>query len=322
MDNNISKLITRYFNRRHNPDTETKIQQWLIDDNHVDDKEKALFEIWEQLDGKADKAAFASLKEVNDKIGETSHKSWFMTHTLPRVAAVLIPIVTLTGVLLFQLSKVETIEIATLAAEQQEINLPDGSIVWLNACSKISYPEKFKESVRNVTLTGEAYFSVSKSETKRFVVSTKEIDIEVLGTQFNVKAYPEEKTVTTTLKSGKVTVITPDENYTLRPNQELVYNTQEKSAKTGTISSEAVGWRDGVSIYADMTMEDILKGIERQYGLKFNFPESLISNDKYSIKITNKESIEAVMSVLQDMIGGFDYKIGKTEIIIVKKNSK
>lgn len=319
MANYIHKLINNYFSRRHNLDTETKIQQWLIDDNCVDDKDKALFKIWEQIDGRADKAVYASLKAVNAKIGETSYKSWFLAHTLPRVAAVLIPIFALTGVLLLQLSWVETIEVVTLAAEQKEIKLPDGSIVWLNACSKISYPEKFNDSVRNVTLTGEAYFSVSKSKTKRFVVTTKDIDIEVLGTQFNVKAYPEEKLVTTTLTSGKVTVITPDENYTLRPIQELVYNTKEKCANIGTISSEAVGWKEGVLIYTDMTMEDILKGLERQYAVKFNYPESLISNDKYSIKFTNKESIEVVMSVLQDMVDGFDYKIERKEILIIKK---
>lgn len=315
----ISKLIIRYFTRRHDADTETKIQQWLVDSEHSELKDEALHELFTQIKNKPDKAVYNSLKEVNAKLGIKSSRSWFLKHTLPRAAAVLLPLIVATSLFFYQSTKIEMIEVVTIAGEHKELKLPDGSIVWMNACSKINYPEKFNNTTRAIRLEGEAYFLVEKSKTKRFIVTTKDITVEVLGTQFNVKAYPNDLLVTTTLINGKVTVLAPDEKYTLRPNQELVYNSIEKSAAIQAVSSDAVGWKEGVLIFNDMTMTEILKGLERQYDVKFSYGQSLQSNDKYSVKFTNGETIQQVMSVLQDVIGNLSYTIDNKNITIIKK---
>lgn len=316
--NTISKLIAQYFTRRHDAETETKIQQWLISSEHSELKDEALHELFAQIKNKPDKAAYNSLKEVNAKLGIKSSRSWFLRHTLPRVAAVMLPLIVTTSVFSYQSTQIEMIEVVTMAGEHKELKLPDGSTVWINACSRINYPEKFNDTTRVIRLEGEAYFSIEKSKTKRFIVTTKEITVEVLGTQFNVKAYPNDLLVTTTLTSGKVTVVSPDEKYTLRPNQELVYNSIEKSATIQAVSSDAVGWKEGVLIFNDMTVTEILKGLERQYGVKFSYAQNLQSNDKYSIKFTNSETIQQVMSVLQDVIGNFIYTIDNKTITIQK----
>ena len=317
MANYISKLITRYFNRRHNPETEVKIQQWLIDDEFSQEKDEALSQVWEELDSKADKAVYRSLKEVNAKIGIKPSRSWFLKHTLPRVAAVFIPLFAIAGVWLYQSTRIDMIEIATLAGEQKEIRLPDGSTVWLNACSKIGYPEKFSDSLRSVTLTGEAYFSVVRNERKRFEVTTKDITVAVLGTQFNVKAYPDDELVTTTLTSGKVAVQSPEEKYILRPNQELVYNIADKSAVVQGVSDNSTNWRDGSLIFNELTMNEIFKELERRFDVKFNYSQTLLPNDKYSIKFTNKENITQILDVFADVTGGgFTYTTNGKNIII------
>lgn len=317
MANYISKLINRYFNRRHNPETEVKIQQWLIDDEFSQEKDEALSQVWEQLDSKADKAVYQSLKEVNAKIGIKPSRSWFLKHTLPRVAAVLIPLFAIAGVWLYQSTRIDLIEIATLAGEQKEIRLPDGSTVWLNACSKISYPEKFSDSLRRVTLTGEAYFSVVRNERKRFEVTTKDITVAVLGTQFNVKAYPDDELVTTTLTSGKVAVQSPEEEYTLRPNQELVYNIADKSAVVQGVSDNSTNWRDGSLIFNELTMTEIFKELERKFDVKFNYSLLPLPNDKYSIKFTNNENLTQILDVFTDVTGGgFTYTTNGKNIII------
>lgn len=323
MANYISKLITRYFSKRHNPDTEIKIQQWLIDDEHSEEKDKTLSQIWEQINGKADKAVYASLKEVNAKIGKTSSRSWFLKYTLPRVAAVLIPLFALTGVWVYQANHIEMIEIATVVGEQKEIRLPDGSTVWLNACSKISYPEKFSDSARNVTLTGEAYFSVVRNEHNRFEVTTKSVKVEVLGTQFNVKAYPDDELVTTTLTSGKVAVQLPEEKYTLRPNQELVYNTADKNAVVQPVSDNSTNWREGSLIFNELTMGEIFKELERRFDVKFDYSQKTLPNDKYSIKFTNKEELSQILNVFQDVTGGgFTYETNNKTITINLKTNR
>lgn len=320
MANYISKLITRYFNRRHNSDTEIKVQQWLIDGEFSQEKDEALSQVWEQLSVKNDKAVYQSLKEVNAKIGIKNSRSWFIRHTLPRVAAVLIPLFAIVGVWLYQSTCIDMIEIVALAGEQKEIRLPDGSTVWLNACSKISYPEKFGDSLRNITLTGEAYFSVVRNEHKRFEVTTKDITVAVLGTQFNVKAYPDDELVTTTLTSGKVAVQSPEEKYTLRPNQELVYNIADKSAVVQGVSDNSTNWRDGSLIFNELTMNEIFKELERKFDVKFNYSQTPLPNDKYSIKFTNKENITQILDVFADVTGGgFTYTTNGKNIIITIK---
>lgn len=321
MANYISKLITQYFSRRHKIDTEIKIQQWLIDGEHSAEKDKALSQIWGQINGNADKSVYASLKEVNAKIGKTNSRSWFLKHTLPRVAAVLIPLLALTGVWVYQANHIEIIEIATVVGEQKEIKLPDGSTVWLNACSKISYPEKFSDSARNVTLTGEAYFSVVRNEHKRFEVITESVTVEVLGTQFNVKAYPEDELVTTTLTSGKVAVQLPEEKYTLRPNQELVYNTVDKRATVQGVSDNSTNWRDGSLIFTELTMSEIFKELERRFDVKFDYSQNTLPDDRYSIKFTNKEKLPQILNVFQDVTDEeFTYTTNNKTIIINLKN--
>lgn len=305
MGNYISKLITRYFNKRHNPDTESKIQQWLTDKRFRAEKDEALSEIWEQLgSNKADKNVYASLKAVNTKIGKSSSRSWFLKHTLPRVAAVVIPLLVIGSVWIMQSLRIEMTEVVALAGEQKEIQLPDGSTVWLNACSKISYPEKFSDSIRNVTLTGEAYFSVVRNEKKRFEVATKDMTVTVLGTQFNVKAYPNDELVTTTLTSGKVAVQLPEEKYTLRPNQELVYNTADKSANLQNVSDNSTNWRDGSLIFNDLTIAEIFKELERRFDVQFDYSAAALPSDKYSIKFTNKEELPQILNLFQDVTGG------------------
>lgn len=320
MANYISKLINRYFNKRHNLETEIKIQQWLTDKTYSTKKDESLSQIWEQLDGKADKSVYQSLKAVNTKIGRKSSRSWFLKHTLPRVAAVIIPLFAIASVWVVLNIQIDTIEMITLAGEQKEIQLPDGSTVWLNACSKISYPKRFNDTTRHVTLTGEAYFSVVRNEKKRFEVVIKDMTVEVLGTQFNVKAYLNDEYVTTTLTSGKIAVQLPEEKYTLRPNQELVYNIPNKSVIVQNISDNSTNWRDGSLIFNNLMMGEIFKELERRFDVKFDYSKTVLPNDKYSIKFTNKETLSQILNVLQDVTGStFTYKTNSKTIIITTK---
>lgn len=317
MANYISKLIAQYFGKQHNPETNAKIQQWLVDSEFAQEKDKALFQIWEQLDGGADRATRESLREVNAKIGIKSHHNRFIKHTLPRVAAALIPLIAIASIWIYQSSSINTIEVATLAGEQKEIQLPDGSTVWLNACSKISYNEKFSDSLRNVTLTGEAYFSVVRNEHKRFVVITKNLSVTVLGTQFNVKAYPNDELVTTILTHGKVAIQLPKEKYTLQPNQELVYNVANKSSVLQGVSDSTSTWRNGSLVFNELTMGDIFNALERRFNVRFIYSKASLPTDKYSIKFTNNESLTQILIVLQDVTGeGFTHTTNGKNITI------
>ena len=116
-------------------------------------------------------------------------------------------------------------EIATKNGVSTKMVLPDGSTVWLNAGSKLDYTKIGSTGNREVQLTGEAFFDVVKNPERPFIIHTSKIDVKVLGTKFNVKAYPEDKTVETSLVQGSVEVFVknrPGEKYLLKPNQKLV----------------------------------------------------------------------------------------------------
>ena len=120
--------------------------------------------------------------------------------------------------------------------------LPDGSTVWLNAGSKLYYENDFTGATREVRLEGEAFFDVVKKTDRPFIVHTSGIDIKVLGTAFNVKSYPEDKTVETTLYRGSVKVFRHEESETgaihLKPNEKLILS-KEAAAKAENLSERA-----------------------------------------------------------------------------------
>ncbi len=117
--------------------------------------------------------------------------------------------------------------VSTKPASKSSIQLPDGTQVWLNADSKISYPEKFLGETREISLSGEAYFDVVKDPSRPFIIHTNTLDVKVLGTAFNVRSYPDEKTTETALIRGSVQIILhsdPDRPIFLKPNDKVVIN--------------------------------------------------------------------------------------------------
>jgi len=314
----ISTLINRYFKGRHSAETELKVQKWLLEKDDLEQKDEVLFDVWKAIKAKPNADVYSSLSKVQQKLGMTKSRRLFWHTPLFRVAALLLPFTFALSIYLLQNRDVEMIEIATVAGEQKEITLPDGSIVWMNACSQISYPEKFESDLREVQLSGEALFSVTKHRTKRFVVTAKEMSIEVLGTQFNVKSYPEDHITSTTLMSGEVEVTLENEEYILAPNEEFVYNRRDKKCVVQEASDNTLLWRDGVLMFSEISLPEIIKILERQYSVKFHYTASDFSADNYSVKFLNSDSIEHIMGVMQDLVGSFSYRIDNN-IITLKK---
>jgi len=145
--------------------------------------------------------------------------------------------------------------------------------------------------------------------------------VTVFGTQFNIKCYPEDQIASTTLKSGKVEVTLDSKDYILKPDQELLYNRQEKNSVLQDVSESSLSWREGILNLSNMTLPEMIKSIERQYRVNFKYNPIDYSNDNYSVKFSNKDSIEDIMQVLQDVVGGFSYSI-KNNVITLKKQSK
>ncbi len=158
------------------------------------------------------------------------------------------------------------------AGQKLSLKLPDGSQVFLNAESSIRYPENFSDSMRSVQLVGEAYFKVEK-DGRPFLVETGIVTTRVLGTSFNVNAYPEQEQISIALFEGKVQVITGEEEANdsifLAPEEKLVVHRQTLDTRLGTFDPLAEGgWKDGILVFEGDNLESVVQKLERWYGVQ------------------------------------------------------
>ena len=223
-------------------------------------------------------------------------------------------------------------EILTPNGSRTKLLLPDGSNVWLNSGSKLTYNKSFETGLREVYLSGEAFFDVVKNSKRPFIIHTSKIDVKVLGTSFNVKAYENDKTVETSLIKGSVEVFlrkNPSNAYVLKPNQKLVLQNEEiiknknnrplKAADMpplvaikqlsylkGTNTDIESSWTKNILSFEDEMFADVAKKMERWYDIKLEF------NNKKWVKqylsgSFEKESLEQALKALQ-FTTGFKYK--------------
>jgi transmembrane sensor len=167
-----------------------------------------------------------------------------------------------------------TIEKQNLAGQKSKIYLPDGSIVWLNAESKISFPEKFADEKREIHLTGEAYFDVIKNADKPFIVKSGNVSTTVLGTEFNVRVFEDEPVMSVALESGKLKVEIEGNNATpalfLEPGEVIKYTKKEGMVLKDKFDREQfLSWKDGIIVFKDANLDEIFNTLARWYGVEF-----------------------------------------------------
>lgn len=201
--------------------------------------------------------------------------------------------------------------ISTPVGGQYKIVLPDGTQVWLNSSSSLTYPVQFDAKGRNVELEGEAYFEVAKHELdgKRlpFTVETRKgkqnssgQKVEVLGTHFNIKAYADESAVITTLLEGAVKVA--DNGSTsvklLKPGQHSVLSASGLSVASAN-TEEAVAWKDGLFMFDESRLDDVLKLVGRWYGVSIEYEDAKLRNLVFSGSVSKFTSMAKVLQVLE-----------------------
>ena len=178
--------------------------------------------------------------------------------------------------------------------------LSDGTWVYLNAESVITYPQKFVGEKREVTLEGEAYFQVTASKERPFVVKTKDMDVLVTGTEFNVKAYPDESNVQTTLLRGKVAVfagIDKKEKIEIKPNQQAEWS--RENVKLQVDPDLFVAWKNGHFIFRQDRLENIMKTLARWYDMEVVYLDESIKNMAFAGKLDRSEDITPILNVLR-----------------------
>ena len=186
------------------------------------------------------------------------------------------------------------------AGQRVELKLADGTHIWLNALSEISYPVSFNGDKREVHLRGEAFFDVAKDKHKKFIVHTGRCEVEVLGTQFNVEAYRENEFTTALLRgSVKVTDTSqPDASVVLEPNNAV-------SLKDGRLTVTPItdlnpySWKDGVITFRNISFKELMKKLEKNYGIRIVIENRTLDTYACSGKFRISDGIEEVLRALQ-----------------------
>lgn len=184
----------------------------------------------------------------------------------------------LVALLVFHLWRIDSpqpsplIAVSTQPGEHRTVTLPDGSTVMLNACSTLRYPAEFNGDQRLIELEGEGFFKVERNEQMPFIVDCKDIDVTVLGTQFNVKAYSSDDLISVNVESGKVQVDFTDAMTRLSANEQVVINKNSgEYSKLRKTSQKVATWRTGQLQFDHTPIHDVAKELERMYNCKITF---------------------------------------------------
>jgi ferric-dicitrate binding protein FerR (iron transport regulator) len=224
-------------------------------------------------------------------------------------------------------------EIIVPIGEKSQIVLSDGTHVWINSGSRFKYPISFGKKSRQVYLSGEAFFDVTKQEKQTFVVTTHDASVRVLGTAFNVKSYPEDAKTQTTVVRGLVSVqrLNESEEVLIRPNQMAVIRNSAEEKATGTaelpgklhvlknVNTEAVTcWKNQLLVFADEPLEDMAMKMERWFNVDIVIEDSTLRQERYNGKFVHNETIYEVLEAIKQTTS-IKYSVEKDKIIIDRK---
>ncbi|WP_065219207.1 MULTISPECIES: FecR family protein [Butyricimonas] len=197
---------------------------------------------------------------------------------------------------------------------EYELVLADGTRVWMNSESKIVYPVQFNGASREVQMEGEVCFKVAKNEKQPFIVRTKEISVTVLGTFFNVEAYPDEKNATTTLVEGRVNVSDGKQSRIMSPNQQVVVE-GDKLTVHEVDATEIVRWVQGICYFSETSLGDIMNKLARWYDIDVFFANVSAKDAHFSLEIERYDNISTVLSKIEKT-GRVKFKINGRTVIV------
>lgn len=233
-----------------------------------------------------------------------------------------ITIINLDGQLAYQ-SEGESTEVlyntvTTPRGGQYQLVLADGSKVWLNAASSLRFPTSFPGADRTVELSGEGYFEVAHNAAKPFHVKVDKMDVEVLGTHFNINSYSDEPSVKTTLLEGRVKVVSDEKNVILNPGQQAVLQQGRKNLEVvdDVDLEEVVAWKDGKFLFSSVDLETVMRQVARWYDVDVRFEHK--SDKQVGGGLPRSESISQLLKILE-ATGKVEFDVQGRQVIVKPK---
>lgn len=306
------ELLYRFFNKETTLEEEKKIRLWIeeSDENRQEFfRERKLFD-----------AILLHGDLAYKKVRPRFYIPWRrIAAALSGVAAIVLLTIYVTTYFLQQSFRDETMNTVIVPQGQRvSLTLADGTKVWLNAKTKMEYPQSFKAfDERMVKVDGEAYFEVSKNKNRPFIVKTSKGDVEVLGTKFYVSAYATTDIFETSLIEGRVKVRTTYEDMTLNPKDKAVLQNGILTRKH-IDDMDIYRWRDGLYCFKNLSFEDVLKQFEIYYDVRFVKENPQMANPKLNGKFRLIDGVDYALRVLQREVGFSFRRDEETSVIYLK----
>lgn len=305
-----------------------KFGEWLEDERDREEKNKVLTELWNGLNSSPDLSTWRSYHKLQKSIERQESgriRPLFPKRKAAWIAAaiLLLPVLSVgLGYLLtggYARPETALTECIVPNGEMRSVILPDSTRVQLNAGSILIYPERFGKE-RKVYLNGEGYFDVAQNADSRFIVSTSDMEVEAIGTVFNVSCYISNELSSATLECGKVNVRlkgNAEADYFLSPGEQLFIDKRNGIAGRKEVDVESViAWTKGNLVIRSLPLSEIARIIERRFDVEVCLNSKKYDDERITLKLGSGEGVTDMMDILQHLISGLNYKFDNGKLYI------
>lgn len=318
----IQKIIRLWLGRQTRQRDEQALKTWLVSSKDADEKREACFGEWQQMnvagDPKATREALSRFQERRDAYEDRLQRRRRLMRVLSVAASVALLVVCGTAIWFGSLHYYHSgdTKLAELIVPEDgldSITLSDGTKVFVNGGTALYYPQSFNTRLgtRDVYLLGEANFKVAKDKEHPFIVHAGRLNVQAVGTKFNVKAYPGSDSIITTMEEGLIKVYDGKFTALMRPNDQMVYRRGLRKVSRGRVTNLAQvnSWTLGDLDFNDASLTDIVNAISRHYNVDIAFDYAVDPNKRYNMHFRHNEPLGSVLDVITLMGHDLHYSI-------------
>ncbi len=293
--------IWAYVSKNADKTTNKRVKEWINSIHYNEELFNEVVKIYKLTEEISFKNSLDTQKAKQDTFKKIdANKTNYFQNALKYVAVLTILLASTVYIYLQTPSK-NFIDIQTTFGEKKQVNLPDGSIVWLNASSKISY---YKKTPRSIYLEGEAFFKVAKDKKHPFIVKTPDhIKVKALGTSFNIKSYVKNRFTETVLFTGKVEVSSEyyfQEKIVMIPQDKIrIIKNNGKVIKSIIKNRNQIRWKENVISFENKSFKEIANDLNIQNNIKIHFDNHLIENSKFTASFNIKTPVNKILELLK-----------------------
>ena len=328
-EDELYRLLRKRFTGNISTEEETKLEQWIRDSQKNQKTVEALSRIWQEESAEPELInTEAQIDHIWQRSQISEYSNSFDWNYMLKVASVIILFVATPIFVINWMQNISTETSATIAiqkiikfnpaGQKAKFYLPDGSLVWLNGASELTYQSNFNETNRDIFLTGEAFFEVAKNKELPFRVSSGALTTTAIGTAFNVEAYSEKEQIMISLLHGQVKVSDENkfmEDILLDAGYQVRYNPEDQSTdKQAFDQDQVIGWKEGKLVFARADYKEVVQRLEHWYGVSI----TTNGNPPAGWRLSTTYQDASLRNILRNLRFGkeFNYKLGKDELII------